>query len=615
MRLRAELDGTELVVEQDGGFSQESRVILRAVAQDARCEHGTTWRYPYSLGAAVSIHEAADLLHAQLSSSDELEDVVARVKIQTEREWAVRRMIQQYMDSPSMPIAAYAQEVDTPAWRHQKLAYQWALRTDAIYLAHKPGLGKTATGAAIIRGKWANGQVRQPYQEYVAGHWSSLDPSRYVYPHWALRGGVLVVCPKIVLGTWRDELMRWQGLQAMLILGSRHRKEMRAARPYPVHVCTYDSLDVLEDNEYDGIVADEAHYLANEDTKRYAKALHLRNKAKWVVAMSGTPVSNMLPSLWAQYFWLDGGRTLGPSFEQYRRRYFDGSGRKLEPRPSAADNIAKQVGRVTYFLTMQEAFPDRDMRKVQQVSKIPMTREQVSYYRQLRNTYKADILTGQVTTDGVNERMIKLLQVCQGFVKADDGQEYEFTSAKLDALKGMITGAGDLTDRKTIVWCRFRRDLVRIVRMLREADIECLFLHGSQSNKERERIRDIWNHDTRYRVLVGMIQIGIGVNLHAPNCVDQYGVPDRCSTTVFFGLDWRVTQLEQAMDRTYRGDQVETCLYRYLLSEDINSIMDEDGNDLSPLDVQVYETLQLKLEQAAEISEESVEYIRRLLAA
>jgi hypothetical protein len=133
------------------------------------------------------------------------------------------------------------------------------------------------------------------------------------------------------------------------------------------------------------------------------------------------------------------------------------------------------------------------------------------------------------------------------------------------------------------------------------------------TDSDREKLKQEWNHDHRVKVLVGMIQMGIGLNLHAPSCVNEAGQPARCSTTVFFGLDWRVTQLEQAMDRVYRGDQVETCLYRYLLSDELDEC-DDEGEPLKPIDVRVYEALIEKLDQAVRINEESVDYIRRLLS-
>lgn len=610
MKLRAKRDQQHIIVEQDGGFGLESKQVLRCVAQGAQCVGGTTWIYPATSGAVLALQEAATFLQADLSLDKALHQIAEKAANETRHEEAVRRLIQKYIDNTQLPVAPYQTVEHPPPWRHQAIAYHWGMRVQALYLAHKPGLGKTREGADLIRGRIDTGGVRWPRQVWVPGHFSAVHPKSWIDDHWAIEGGVLIVCPRIVLGTWAEELLRFQGIQATVVYSSsRQVKLRRSGIASYVHIITYGSLEMVEDNHYDGIVADEAHSLANEDTKTFARMMHIRERARWVVALSGTPVSNMLPSLWSQYYWLDGGRTLGSSFEEYRRRYFNGTARKLEPKANAASAIAKRISRVTYFLTMQEAFPDKKQ-KIQQVHRVAMTREQLNYYERVRKQTVADIHTGQVTSDHANVQLQKLLQIAQGFVIDDAGAVHTFTSAKLRALKAMLTGTGDLTGRRTIVWCRFRHDLAQVSEMLTKNDITHLTLHGDTKN--REGLRDAWNSDPRYRVLVGMIQIGIGINLHAPDCVDEQGQPARCSTTVFYGLDWRVTQLEQAMDRIYRGDQVETCLYRYLLSEDLDA-WDDQGDPVLPIDRRVYNVLQEKLEQATMISEDSMEYVRRLV--
>ncbi|MBD3388164.1 MAG: hypothetical protein GF414_04460 [Candidatus Altiarchaeales archaeon] len=613
MKLTAQLVDGEIVVQQEGGYCPESAIILRGIAQHVRKERGIFWHYPYSQGAVLGLVEAAHLLEADLITRGELEERIDNIHNENERETQVRRLIQRYMDDESLPMTPYESVSDNPPWRHQILAYHWAMRVNCVYIAHKPGLGKTASGAAIIRGKWEAGQVRSPETFLVEGHVSAFDDRVWIDEHYAMRGGVLIICPKVVLGTWRDELLKWQGIDSLVIAsGTRSSKLYKSGWTWPVHVCTYDSLDILQDNEYDGIIADEAHSLANEDTARYPKALHLRNKAKWVVAMSGTPVSNMLPSLWAQYFWLDGGRTLTASDQSYKRLYFDGSNRKPTPKSGAAELIAARVSRITYFLTMAEAFKDRDTAKVQQIMRVDMTRDQSKYYSQLRNELYADIQSGHVSAIDISTRMVKLLQICQGFIKDDFGQIYRFGSSKLDALRDMLTGQGDLTDRKVIVWCRFRSDLEHVVETLEARGVRTLHLHGDYGNRDRDVIKEAWNTDPTYRVFVGMIQLGIGINLHAPNCVGLDGKPDRCSTTVYYGWDWKVTQLEQSMDRVYRGDQVETCLYRYLICDDLEEA-DQDGDPIRPIDSRMYDTLMTKMHEAEGLSEDSLEYVRSLL--
>jgi hypothetical protein len=604
-----------LEVKQELGFGTDSKAALKAISSKHRWDGGrNTWIYPYTPGNLQGLVDAASVLGFRLDMDQALREQLTRVQAETEHEHSVRKLIQTFLDDRKLPIAPYTTQPIPPPWRHQQVAWHWAVRVRCLYLALKPGLGKTRTGADIIRGKHELGQIRAPEHFALPDRYSAAIKGKVLSTRWAVRGGVLVVCPRVVIGEWVEQLQRWQNIKGVAIVGDADRKRYRAGLKSWVHICSYDSLESVEGNEYDGIIGDELHFIANEDSNRWNRMQALRQHASWVIGMSGTPIPNMLPSLWAQYFWLDGGRTLGPTYDAYRRKYFTQNGRKLDENDTAEARISQAISRITMFMTMAEAFPDRDVQKIQQVIRIPMTREQVNYYELVRKESAAEIISGRVTMTEVTTRLLKLLQITQGFVLDDEKVVQQFSSAKLKALEDMLTGSGDLTDKRTIVWCRFKHDLKMVSDMLTRKGIKHLTFGGGMSDGAKEKTKDQWNNDHTHRVFVGMIQMGIGINLHAPTCVDDKGKPARCSTTVFYGYDWRVTQLEQAMDRVYRGDQVETCLYRYLLSDDLDTA-DENGEPMKPIDVRIYESLQDKLNQVTRVNEESVDYIRRLLAA
>lgn len=625
MELKASVEssplGELLIVKQIGGFTAENRVVLRSIGKGRywngksfRTWDGEKWVFGYSQGSLSSLQQAAYFIEAKLTLSEELDQRLEDLQNSIKMEEKTRQLIQRYMDNTDLKLGSYITQVEPPPWRHQQLAYHWAMRMDAIYIQHKPGLGKTRSGADIARGRFNRGDIRQPESIWLPDRWSRAKPEQALEARWGVKGGFLIVCPNVMLGTWQEQLMAWQNIYGQIISGhSRKKKLEQAGVPALAHICTYDSLDIVEDNQYDMIIGDELHSIASHESIRWCRMCRLRESAKFVVGLSGTPISNMLPSLWSQYFWLDNGRSLGSTYEEYKRRYFKG-GRKLEPKEGSQDAIAARISRISYPLTMQEAFPDK-AKKIQQVERIPMTNEQIRYYHRVRDNLVADIMTGTVTTDAITTQLTKLQQICQGWVKDDTGNIQEFTSAKMDALMEMLTGQGDLASERVIIWCRFRRDLHKIIHALEQAGKPTLMLKGGMGRKLEEWTKDSWNNDYRYRCMVGMIQKGIGINLHAPNCVDSNGNPDRAHTTIFYGLDWKVTSLEQAMDRVYRGDQVETCLYRYLLSEELSGSFDDNGNPLQPLDVRIYDLLQRKLILATEVSEDSIDYVRSLLGA
>lgn len=607
MDLHATQQGPLIVVEQDGGYSASTAAALRAVASGAE-SLGKIWHYPLSDGAIMALAETASLLGAGLTLCPDLQGRLDKIKDREAREHHLRKQIQVLIEDPSRPLPPYPTSSKPPPWRHQSISYHWGTRVESLYVAHKPGLGKTRTATDLIRGWVTQGIVRMPEHIWLPERSAALGaplPAR-----WGQRGGVLILAPRAVLYNWRAELAKWQSIESIITYRTQRRSKMRLAGVLSwVHITTYDSLECIEGNEYDAIIMDEMHMLANDGTNRFARIKAVVAHARRRLALSGTPLPNQLPSIWSQMFLLDGGISLGANYDAYISRYFTKDGRRLDPNPGALETIAAKVGRISYSLSMDEAFTGAEAKppKIHQVWRLPMTRQQRDYYMHIHTDLRADILTSQVSITNISAKMMKLLQICQGFVIGDDGQRVSFSSAKLNALREMLGPSGDFGDRRVVIWCRFKDDIRQVMELMRELGKPALCLHGG--SKDRENILQAWQTDHRWRVFVGMIQIGIGFNLHAPTCVDQHGRPARCSTTVYYGYDWKPVELEQAMDRVYRGDQVEACLYRYLICDQLETA---DG-PLDPIDGAIYESLQAKLAGAEDFRTETIEFYRRLL--
>ncbi len=613
--LEAVYEGGKIIVRQLDNFT----LLIKQAMQSLHSEHEwnpttSCWAYPYSPGALMALADIASILRMRLSLDGPLAGQLKVLKQEFDEEQKTRLQIQTCLDDRKLPLADYPTLLAPPPWWHQKIVFHWAARVRALYVASKPGTGKTRGAVDVIRGKHAVGHIRQPQYIELPPRVSRAIGGRVLPARWGIKGGVLITCPRAVIGEWVDQLWRFQSIRAVPIVGRDAKtKRYRAGIPEWVHICGYDSLEAVEDNEYDGIIADEAHWIANADSNRSQRMLILRESAAWAMALSGTPFSNQLESLWAQFYWLDGGRTLGPSFAYYRKRYLSEKGWLVDQETDAETRVSRAIGRITLFMDMQTAFPDKGQ-KIQQVIRVPLTKEQGAYYEAVRQQAVAEIGAGEVHAAVGFSRIIKLLEIVQGFVIDDNGNTQQFSSAKLKALEEMLTGMGDLTDRKVIVWVAFTHDLQAIDAMLTRNKIKHMLFRGGMSDAQIATLRDKWNNDPDEAVMVGMIQIGIGVNMHAPTCVDAKGKPRRCSTTIFYGLNDKVSQVEQAMDRVYRGDQVETCLYRYILSDGLD-LQDDTGAVLQTVDVRMYQMLQLKLKQALKVAEGTVEYARMLLGA
>ncbi len=590
---------------------------MRAVHQEMRWCGGKerVWEFPFLPASVFALEEAARLLSLQLHLSPDLERVKEEVRSETTREEQIRKLIQTYMDDKKLPLAEYTTQQTPPPWPHQRLAYHWAIRVRALYLMHKMGVGKTRSGADIIVGKHEQGHIRTPQQFWVDQGPSIVDAKKTLPGQWCTQGGVLITAPAASTQEWIEQLWRWQSIRAVSITGvGTEAKRYQAGLAEYVHVCSYDSLEVVERNIYDLIIADEAHYIANEDSNRFARMMSLRSRARHALALSGTPMSNGLESYWAQFFWLDGGRTLGATLNAYRRKFLNRKDRKPGDLTSE-EQVSRAISRISWPLSMQEAFPDKPI-KVNKVIHIPMTTEQATYYEAIRSQAEADIITGKVSLLESMTRLTKLMQVTQGFVIDDKKIVQKFSSAKLNAVERLIKPGGDLAGKRVVIWSSFRAEVPMLEGLLKRLGLKYLVWAGGMTDTQKTNVKHAWNNDASYTCLIGNIAMGIGANFHAPTCVDAEGKSAKVSTTIFFGLSWKVTQVEQAMDRVYRGDQTESCLYVYLLSQGLE-VKDAKGEKkiVQPMDVRVYESLLVKLGTAKKVDEGNIAYVRSLLAA
>lgn len=117
----------------------------------------------------------------------------------------------------------------------------------------------------------------------------------------------LVVCPTSVLFNWQNELQTFRpSLKAGLYHGSQ--RDLPALRASGCHVIltSYGTLrrdqDALSEVRWGMVVLDEAQTIKNPSSQVSGAAYRL--KAKFKLALTGTPIENSLLDLWSQFHFL-----------------------------------------------------------------------------------------------------------------------------------------------------------------------------------------------------------------------------------------------------------------------------------------------------------------------
>jgi len=158
-------------------------------------------------------------------------------------------------------------------------------------LADDMGLGKTLQALCVLRsGEDSDGHRRQN----------------------------LVVCPTSVLHNWRVEIDKFRpGLRASVYHGPQRRLDDDADVILTTYAILRIDIERLLERPWDAIVLDEAQAIKNPTSKVARAAFRLR--ARFKMALTGTPVENHLEDLWSQFHFLQPGLLGGRS--QFHDRY------------------------------------------------------------------------------------------------------------------------------------------------------------------------------------------------------------------------------------------------------------------------------------------------------
>ena len=185
-----------------------------------------------------------------------------------------------------------------------------------------------------------------------------------IYKELALRGAVrsaLVLAPKALLSQWQEELRERFDEDFALTDEKRFRgfdRESRVICSLPQFVRSFERIAA---RSWDLLIVDEAHLLANPDSKRRKSVAALR--ARWRLLLTATPVANKLTDLYSLIDIVSPGR-LG-TLREFENEYVADSGTARVLRPQRASQLRGVVRDVMCRTRRSEteiAFTQRNVR-------------------------------------------------------------------------------------------------------------------------------------------------------------------------------------------------------------------------------------------------------------
>ena len=366
---------------------------------------------------------------------------------------------------------------------------------------------------------------------------------------------VLVVAPlRVAQTTWPDEIQKWdhlKGLTYAVAVGSEEKRKAALAKKEDIIIINRENVEWLVAKSgqkwcYDTVVLDELSSFKSYQAKRFKYLLKVRPFVSRIVGLTGTPASNGLMDLWAEFRVLDLGERLGRYITRYREAYFKPDKRNAQvvfsykPLPGAEERIYEKISDITISMKAKDYLHLPELVFNDVFVKLDEKAERA--YAE----FKADMvveLKGE-EIDAVNAAVLsnKLLQMANGAIYAEDGKVIRIHDKKLDALEDMLESANG---KPVLVAYWFKHDLQRIKERFPLA----------REIKTAEDIR-AWNNGEIAMGLIHPASAGHGLNLQRGG-----------STIIWFGLTWSLELYQQLNARLYRQGQKETVIIHHILTE------------------------------------------------
>ena len=431
-------------------------------------------------------------------------------------------------------------KLNTELRTYQKIGYKW-LKTLEQYkmggiLADDMGLGKTVQVLTVIL-------------SYIQENKEKAKNS-------------IIVCPSSLTLNWYNEIQKFTPTIKKLVISGDYlerKRKIETINNYQIVITSYDSLkrdiDLYTQYNFKYIVADEAQYIKNNNTKN-SKAVKLIN-AETKFALTGTPIENSLSELWSIFDFIMPGYLY--KYKKFKELYEIPIIKNQDE--EKMNKLKKQIEPFILRRTKSEVLTELPDKTVTILSN-EMKEEQYSIYMSYMAQARDEIMY-QIDMKGFEKSQIKILsllmrlrQICchpKLFLS-----EYTGESSKLNQCIEIIQDAV-LGEHKILLFSSYTSMFEIIEEQLKKLKINYLKLTGQTKVGERIKLVDEFNTNKNIKVfLISLKAGGTGLNLTGADMVIHYDPW------------WNLSAENQATDRTYRiGQRKNVQVYKLITKNSI----------------------------------------------
>lgn len=371
---------------------------------------------------------------------------------------------------------------------------------------------------------------------------------------------VLVIAPlRVARFSWKAEIEKWDHLKDLkyeIVVGTEKERMAALNNKADVYIINRDNVKWLVEKlgfkfNFDMVVIDELSSFKNYSSQRFKSLIQVRPKIKRIVGLTGTPSSNGLMDLFAEFKVLDMGKRLGRFIGEYRNNYFEPDKRNgqiifsYKPLPNAEETIYEKISDITISMKSTDYL---EMPKlIKNNYPVLLDEKEWNRYQELKEDLVLELPGGEITASNAAVLSNKLMQMANGAIYDENREFLNIHDKKLEALEDLIESANG---KPVLVAYWFKHDLDRIECYLKSKKIDYSILSSDESIKN-------WNEGKISVALIHPASTGHGLNLQEGG-----------STIIWFGLTWSLELYEQTNARLWRqGQKANTVVIEHIIAK------------------------------------------------
>jgi SNF2 family DNA or RNA helicase len=329
---------------------------------------------------------------------------------------------------------------------------------------------------------------------------------------------VLIIGPlRVARTTWPEEIKKWDhldGLRFSVVVGTAAERRMALSTDADVYIINRENVPWLINEsgfpfDYDMVVIDELSSFKSWQSKRFKALMKVRPSVKRIVGLTGTPSSNGLMDLFAEFKVLDMGHRLGRFIGQYREAYF---------KPD------RMNGPIVYTYKLQNGAEDAIYKKISDITISMKATDHLNMPELISSEYRVYL----------NDKEMKKYEELKTELVMQL-PEKEITAANAASLSGKLSQLANGKPVLVAYW--FKHDLARITERMDQLKVNYEKLDSDESIRK-------WNSGKLQVGLIHPASAGHGLNLQSGgNCL------------VWFGLTWSLELYQQTVARLWRQGQ------------------------------------------------------------